>query len=562
MRLIVPGPAPAVFESPAEVLRAYDAPGARECLAQAQSASKNGAFVAGLLHYELGAALLGLPYHESGLPLCTLGVFERASTTLPLASGTGVLSPLLSRVSRQAYHAAIEAIRYAIAQGDVYQVNYTVPFDLRFEGDPFALFASLVAEGGIEHAAYFEDDDYVVLSLSPELFLHIDSEGTITTRPMKGTAPHDAPHLLRSPKNQAEHVMIVDLLCNDLNRIASGVRVEALQRREHYPTFDTLTSTIRGTRLRGVSFADIITAMFPCGSITGAPKRAAIQFIHALEAGARDAYTGSLGFLAPDGSAWWNVAIRTLQLNTSSGTGRLDVGGGIVAESSAHDEWEEIGIKRRFLAPHTQPVELWETFASNAVPAQIDAHVRRAISSAHAFEIPIDESTLASRVREFCEGLGAPSLVRLRIDTRGVVRFSVDALNVPSLPVRVCLLQRTVDSNDVMLRHKTAWRPAHDAAWLIAQERDCFDALLRNERGEITEGSRTTVFIQRDGMLLTPALHCGLLAGVLRQSLIADGRAREAVLFEEDLATAEAIYVGNDARGLLPAHYVKVPVRA
>lgn len=561
MRLIVPGPAPAVFESPVEVLRAHDASSARACLAHAQTAHDRGAFVAGLLTYELGAALQGLPYHHSGMPLCTLGIFERVARTVPVASGPCTLSPLHARVARERYRLAIDTIRDAITRGDVYQVNYTVPFDLGFEGDPLGLFHSLVSEGAIKHAAYFEDGDCVVVSLSPELFLRIDSDGTVTTRPMKGTAPPDAPHLLRSEKNQAEHLMIVDLLRNDLQRIASGVRVDTLQTRERYPTYDTLTSTIRGKRLPQTSFADIITAMFPCGSITGAPKRAAMHYIHALEDGARGAYTGSLGFLAPDGSGWWNVAIRTLQLDTSTNLGRLDVGGGIVAESSAHDEWAEIGIKRRFLAEHVAPFEIWETFASTAQSAALDAHVKRAIATADAFDIPIDAPAIARHVRKFCSTAREPALVRLRIDAQGALRLSVDALRDSPLPVRVCLAQRRVQSTDVLLRYKTAWRPAHDAAWSLAQELECFDALLRNERGEITEGSRTNLFIERDGMLLTPPVPSGLLAGILRQSLLDSGRARENVLFEEDLAAAEAMYVGNDARGLLPAVLVKVPLR-
>jgi para-aminobenzoate synthetase/4-amino-4-deoxychorismate lyase len=370
---------------------------------------------------------------------------------------------------------------------------------------------------------------------------------------MKGTVSPERLGDLQNAKNRAEHVMIVDLLRNDLHRICEGVEVEAFQAVERYPTYATMTSTIAGNVRPAVSLSEIFEAMFPCGSVTGAPKRSARRFIAQHETQLRGAYCGSIGYLSPRRRGWWNVAIRTAQLDRRSGRGRYDAGGGIVADSRAGDEWNEIAVKSRFLQAAERAgndsFALLETFAADASRTTLQAHLSRLERSAQAFGMAFDRSEIERAAR--CDP-SAHGLVRLRLSTAGV-SIVREALKEPAEPVPICLSTATVYSGDPFLRHKTTWRPSHDAAWREATARECFDALLCNERGEVTEGSRTTLFFEADGTLCTPPAACGLLPGVLRERLMAGARVRERTISVDELRRAQAIYVGNSARGLLRA---------
>ena len=360
---------------------------------------------------------------------------------------------------------------------------------------------------------------------------------------MKGTAALDALHELNSEKNRAEHLMIVDLLRNDLHRLSSDVRVERLFEEERYPTFATMTSTIRAYTGKPVRLLDAMRAAFPCGSVTGAPKRAAIQHIAVLEDAPRGFYTGTLGYCSPQRTGWWNVPIRTLQISGSRG--RFDAGGGIVADSQTSEEWDEVLLKSSFLKAAYEPFTIWETFSEKS---DRGAHLARMQRTARSFAITLDAAELASG-----EGSsGGAHLIRLRAGNAGVQR-TCDALSEPRLPVQVCIAQPRVRSDDPFLAHKTSWRPQHEAAAQEAQEHGCFDALLRNERGEITEGTRTNVFARIGQTLYTPPLSAGVLPGILRSQLVSGGQAEERALTVTDLFRADALFVGNSARGLLPA---------
>ncbi|MDQ6929327.1 MAG: chorismate-binding protein [Candidatus Eremiobacteraeota bacterium] len=555
MRVLVPGPKPLFFEGPSRVLRADCAADVPRALKAAQAAIDSGRYCAGYLSYELGAALAGRRLRTGrGLPLLSLGIFERPLAP-PLADGgTYALSAMRSRVDSETYAATLRRIARAIFNGDVYQINYTVPFEFAFAGDPYALFTRLLADSGVAHAAFVQDDRHALVSMSPELFLRIQN-GTVIAKPMKGTAALDRIGELSSPKNRAEHVMIVDLLRNDLQQICSAVDVPALYAVERYPAFATMTSTITGRLRAGVTIAQILAATFPCGSVTGAPKRAAMDLIERLERWPRDAYTGSIGYFAPDGSAEWNVAIRTLQIDTVRNQGRLDIGGGIVADSNSTDEWAEIGLKRRFSEASAMPFALLETFAGDRPREVLTAHVNRLQRSAAFFNIPVDSARLLAQL----EALPAApdSIVRVRVDWSGALSIYQEAISAPSAPVRVCLARRAVRSDVALLAHKTSWRDVYERAYALAQSAHCFDAICSNERDELTEGTRTSLFVDCGGVLYTPPLASGVLPGILRESLLKQGRCVERVLYEEDITRAGKLYVGNSARGLLRAEFVK-----
>jgi para-aminobenzoate synthetase/4-amino-4-deoxychorismate lyase len=524
------------FDDPSEVLRAHSAAQAQDALDAAQRHLDAGAWIAGYLAYDGSLAL---------------GVFGKPRDIALPDGGTATHSPLLPSVARERYAAAIATLERAIYDGDVYQVNYTVPFAMALRGDPLALWSRYARRTGAKYQAFVGDGDRAILSWSPELFLAFDGS-RIATKPMKGTAALDRIDELESAKNRAEHVMIVDLLRNDLHRVCDRVDVEELFRVERYPTFATMTSTVAGDLRAGVSLAEIVRATFPCGSVTGAPKRAAMQFIEALEPAGRGVYCGSIGFLSPQRRGWWNVAIRTAQIDAATGSGRFDAGGGIVADSIASQEWGEVRLKTRFL--DDDGFAILETVAGGAGERTRDAHLERMRASALAFDLAFDEAA----VRDALATVDGGALTRLRLFADGTLDVRVEPLQTTPEPVRICLASAQVRSDDPFLRHKTTWRPAHDVAAREARERDCFDALLRNERGELTEGWRTNLFVERDGALWTPPLASGLLPGILRSRLVSEGRVRERAIAARDLRDADAIYVGNSARGLLRATLTSV----
>lgn len=540
------------FERPTEVLRAATGAEARAALQRCDEALDAGYCIAGYLSYELGAELAGLNYRTPERGLLCIGIYARQAK-LDLACGGAEFAagPLLPRMAPNVstappavYAEAIGRIRDLICDGDVYQVNYTLPFDFIFRGDPLAYYLRLARPSGSRYCAYVEDEDWAIASISPELFLRFDQR-QLTARPMKGTAARDRESELLLPKNRAEHVMIVDLLRNDLQRICDDVHVAQLFEVERYPALATMTSTISGTLRARTPMLAILEATFPCGSVTGAPKRAAMQTIGALERWPRGAYTGSIGYLTPDRTGSWNVAIRTAQLDLKRGSGRIDVGGGIVADSHPDSEWAEVLLKAQFAAAAISPFDLLETFRIG----DIDAHLRRLRTSAAAFGIAADGGELR-RVAEIAASK-RDVVVRLRLNSEGARAQSEDfAAETGSL--RVWISSVRVFSDDPMIRHKTSFREAYDAAHAEASAHGCTEGILQNERNEITEGSRTNVFVKRGALLVTPPLACGVLPGILRERLIEQGAAVEGLLYADDLIEGET-YVGNSARGLMRA---------
>lgn len=538
-----------VFDDPVEIWAPRDLDSALNALAEVDRALDAGYYVAGALSYELGALLAGIAT-EISTPLLLLGVFpEPVQRDTSDAAGMYRMGAPLPRIAKPAYAGQVRFVHQRIRDGEVYQVNYSVPFDVPFSGNAAGLYARLSRGANVAYSAFLEHAGISLVSLSPELFLKFEGD-RISTKPMKGTAPLPDIDALACEKNRAEHLMIVDLLRNDLHRICNDVEVTKMFEVERYPTFATMTSTI-GASLGGASFADVIRATFPCGSVTGAPKRAAMQHIAALERGPRGFYTGSIGYLSPQRHGWWNVAIRTLQFAQDRPMGRFDAGGGIVSDSTPEGEWDEVLLKARFLEPAYEEFSILEALRSGSPAGTIAAHVDRLASSAERFGWSVDGEDLRTRIHRF-DALAEPHIIRIR-SKRGGTTMHAEPCAALAEPVRVCASTRTVRSDDPLLVHKTSWRPVQDAAAREAAELNCFDAILGNERGEVTEGARTNLFVQLDGVLYTPPLACGLLPGILRSQLLARGLASERVLYPEDVRRAQALFVGNSARGLLRA---------
>lgn len=456
-----------------------------------------------------------------------------------------------SALSENEYTAAVDRIKHLISEGDCYQVNFTFPLNFEWFGSPLALYARLRERQPVRYGGFVGDTRQGIVSLSPELFLERRG-GRLVTRPMKGTAPRDWPasRLRESTKDCAENLMIVDLLRNDLGRIAENgsVAVDRLFDIEDYPTVWQMVSEI-SARVGTLGFGEILRALFPCGSITGAPKIRAMQIIGELETAARGLYTGALGWLAPGGDFRLNVAIRTLEL-AADGRGKLGVGSGIVADSQAASEWRECLLKTGFLRTCKPGIQLIETLRrENGVYPALDRHLARLRNSARWLGFPCDESQLLALLA----AQPVAGVWRVRLTLAGDGRFEAHAFPLEEAvtgPRLAVLAEARIDSSHPLRRHKTTDRALYDAALkALAGKPAVFDAVFLNERGEVAEGARSNLFVERDGVLLTPPLASGALPGVLRGELLAAGRAREVVLWPADLA--QGFWLGNALRGLV-----------
>ncbi|KAB2921399.1 MAG: aminodeoxychorismate synthase component I, partial [Dechloromonas sp.] len=462
--------------------------------------------------------------------------------------GVGGLQPQMAEAD---YLNAVHKIRQFIADGDCYQVNLTLPLTGRWFGAPLALYARLRRCQPVRYGGFIGDAAGGLVSLSPELFLERCGQH-LRTRPMKGTAPRQlAPEQLRdSAKDRAENLMIVDLLRNDLGRIAlpGSVTVDRLFEIEAYPTVWQMVSEV-SAEIGNASFGEVLRALFPCGSITGAPKIRAMQIAAELEIGPRGPYTGALGWLAPDGDFRLNVAIRTLELG-ADGSVRLGVGSGIVADSQPAAEWQECLLKARFLRACDPGLRLIETLrCEQGNYPHLAGHLARLQRSAEWFGFPLDLEALRKALAAVVSD--DVRRVRVTLGRDGVAEVSSYPLDGgPAGPRLAVLAAQRIAADDPLRGHKTTERAVYDAALqALAGEPAIFDAVFLNERGEVAEGARSNVFVERDGVLLTPPLASGALPGVLRAELLAAGRAREAVLWPADLAGD--FWLGNALRGLI-----------
>jgi para-aminobenzoate synthetase/4-amino-4-deoxychorismate lyase len=535
-----------------------------------RAVESDGLYAAGYLAYEAGAAY-DLATHEAdpdGPPPLWFGLFRRREAIpSPEASGDFHFGEWRPSLDFPAYAAAIARIKNAIARGDTYQANFTFQLRADFAGEPWALFANLVAAQRARYCAYLDLGRFVVCSASPELFFTRDG-ATVAARPMKGTAPRgltladdrrQMAWLRASEKNRAENVMIVDMIRNDLGRVArvGSVRVPELFTIERYPTLHQMTSTV--TAQTDVSLADILAAAYPCASITGAPKVRTMQILRDLEAGPRGVYTGAIGCLLPGRRAQFNVAIRTAVIDRERGRAVYGVGSGVIWDSDAATEYAECLLKARVLsAAQPDPFRLLETM--RWTPEEgfylLERHLRRLADSAEYFSFDVDMMTVKQRLGDVAASLTEPSRVRLLVAEQGDVEVQAFPLAVeparPS-PLRVGLAVAPVSSGDAWLYHKTTRRAVYEAA--RAARPDCDEVILWNERGELTEATTANVVLELDGRRCTPPVASGLLAGTFRAHLLELGEIEERLLTPADLRRAGRLWLINSVRGWQAAEW-------
>ena len=575
-------PTSRLYTGHVQTLVSADAAGLATLMQRAQEALERGLHAVLLCDYELGEGLHRIaPRHPAGpgaqvllFSSCRLLTADQADTWLLQMAGDAPagIAGLRAGEDAERFSGAIARIHAWLEAGDAYQINYTWRHHFDAWGAPAALYRRLRARQPVPYGALaLLPDGSALLSLSPELFMRQNGR-SLTAQPMKGTAAASgdaardaeaAAHLQQDPKTRAENLMIVDLLRNDFGQVADtgSVSVPALFQVQRFGAVLQMTSTVTATRRADMDTAQVLAALFPCGSVTGAPKRRAMQIIRELEDAPRGIYTGAIGWLEASGDFCLSVPIRTLALappRDGVRSGLLGVGAGIVHDSRAADEYAECLQKARFLTGLTQPFTLFETMRASRAGgcAHLQRHLARLAASARYFGFGFDKTALQAAVDAACAALpdGVHAL-KLVLAFDGGASISSSLLAARTQPVALLLASQPTRADDLFLRHKTSLRERYDSAWRAAEAEGAFDMLFHNERGELTEGGRSNVFLLLDGAWLTPALDAGVLPGVMRSVLLEDPAwaAREATLMMDDLKHAQGLVVCNALRGAMPA---------
>ncbi|MBI2441773.1 MAG: aminodeoxychorismate synthase component I [Lentisphaerae bacterium] len=565
------------FSNPVRIFSAIALAEVKPCLQRVAAEVAQGLYAAGFLSYEAAPAFdPALSAHPGAeLPLAWFGLYRAPASGPPQQISNQAsfqVGPWQALVSAETYHRQVQRIRELIVSGDTYQINYTFPLQAAFQGDTFAWFQQLCAAQQADHCAFAQAGRFHLLSASPELLLKKDG-AALTMRPMKGTARRGrsaeadrqaARALAESPKDRAENVMIVDVLRNDLSRVArpGSVEVARLFEVERYPTVWQMTSTVVAQSDSGVP--EILAAVFPSGSVTGAPKIRATQIIRELEPYPRGIYCGTIGWCSPDGQAQFNVAIRTVTVDTQAGIARYHVGGGVTYGSSPEGEYAECLAKAEVLSCPLPEFELLESLRWDNGYFLLDEHLDRLAESAAYFDFsfsrPAIEQALEQYVRPNAGRVGAAGSapatalkMRLLLRRDGSCHIEAEPLK-PLTSLRVGLAAAAVDEDQVWLYHKTTQREIYRQA--LASRPDCEDVILWNRRGELTESTLANLVLELDGRFWTPPVACGLLAGTFRRHLLEASVIQERVLRPADLKRARSIRLINSVRGWIDARWV------
>jgi para-aminobenzoate synthetase/4-amino-4-deoxychorismate lyase len=555
------------FAGLVEVIEASTLEQVLPALHRVESAVESGLHAAGFISYEaapgLNSDLIALPPGE--FPLLRFGIFEKRLTLSstppddPLPTAYYRTCDWRTSLSPDEYAAAVERVREYIAAGETYQVNLTMRRTFAFNGDPYRFYRDLCNSQSTAFCAYLELERYRILSASPELFFRLD-HGTLTTRPMKGTAGRGRWHaddeeakrkLREDPKERAENLMIVDLLRSDMGMVSTtgSVAVRSMFDIEPLETVHQMTSTITSTLKHGTGIVELFQALFPCGSVTGAPKKRTMEIIAEMENTPRGIYTGCIGFISPGPEAVFSVAIRTIVIDTETGSAEMGLGSGITFDSRAGDEFEECLAKGRFALEQRTEFQLVETmlFEEGAGYFLLERHLERLRLSAAYFGFRLHEEPIRRALAARSAPLTGNHKVRLLLSRKGTFTIQTEPIAVdPDTPLLAAVAEKRVDSRDPFLFNKTTRRPLYSAE--PAKRPECVDLIFLNERNEVTEGAYNNIVVKMDGELITPPLECGLLPGVFREELLARGEIREKVITGEQLRSVEEVYLINSVR--------------
>ncbi|MEW4468221.1 aminodeoxychorismate synthase component I [Parasphingorhabdus sp. JC815] len=572
------GAAPArLYSNPVETLMANEPDELDAVLNHVAAAQREGLHAVGYMSYEAGLTLedrLAMRLRtDRTCPLAWFGLFEGYDLLTPKAmtiwlpdAKSAWMGKIQPDISRQDYDSVFGKVRDYIIAGDIYQANLTFRAHAAYAGHPLGLYSAIRRRAKAGYGGVVFDGQNWLLSFSPELFFAI-KDNRITAKPMKGTsarlvnetADAEARAQLQSdPKQRAENLMIVDLLRNDLSRLAEpgSVQVQELFQVESYPTIHQMTSTVTAKLAENRDAVDLLREIYPCGSITGAPKIRAMEIIDELESDQRGIYCGAIGRIDANGDAAFNVAIRTFFLGQGQETLSIGLGSGVVADSVVDDEWRECLAKGKFAAVSEGAddiVDLMETMAF--VPergiVRLEAHLERMKASAAALEFEFDRHAARNAIQAITFYQEKPAKVRLMLARSGAIAIELQPMPEPlAEPVKMMLTPMLANSMDYRLRHKTSDRSIYDAPAIQGKAHPLF----HDPDGYLTEGAIWNIFVERGGKLLTPPLSRGVLPGILRAELLTNGDAVESDLQAGDIDSN--LYVGNSLRGLLKARLV------
>ena len=564
-------PAIALFSFPSDIITAKTVEEVIPALRKIEAAVKRGMYAAGFISYEASSAfddaceVRSFSSPEHPLPLLRFGIYKSPEPfTLSGSSGTPDKLEFQPEISEAEYLAQVGKIKRYIYEGDIYQANFTFRTHASETPEPYELFLRISQAHPVPYASFIEADDFQIISNSPELFL--EKNGNILrSDPMKGTARRSlsaaedanfAKSLAADSKNRAENIMITDMVRNDMGKICvpGSISVDPLCRVDTYQSVHQMISSVHGTLAGNPDFSDILRALFPAASITGAPKIRAMQIIRETEKSPRGVYTGTIGCIIPDGDFCLSVAIRTLVCSLDRT--ELGIGSGIVADSVPGEEWRESLLKSRFASAEQPPeFKILETILyADGQFVKLDARLERMRASQIYFGRPwreceirraLDKEVLQEKSANFAK-------VRLLVDSEGNAEVEFSTLPVPGWtgePIRVKISDERTDSGNLFLYHKTTNRKFYNAKFAEARNSGFDEIIFTNEKGEITEGAISNIFVRLNKKWFTPPVSCGLLPGIERASLINELEAVEKILYPSDLSAAEEILVCNSVRG-------------
>ncbi|MFM7084098.1 MAG: aminodeoxychorismate synthase component I [Hyphomicrobium sp.] len=581
------GPPSYLFSHPKEIISVHNAQEVGGAFSRLQECLDAGLYAAGFFSYELGyilePCLQKLLPEKRRVPLLWFGLYSEAIPLTELEvdrwlsthskSGSYQFSSVSQAWTKKEYIQRFEEVQEKIRSGDIYQLNLTFKAQFKLSGSPLTFYRDLRQRQRVAYGGIVDTGEVTVLSASPELFIE-KNDRALETRPMKGTSPrggtaeadNEARRMLASDiKQRAENLMIVDLMRNDIGRISEigSVHVSDLFTVETYRTLHQMTSGVRATLKKNVSIIDLIRAIFPPGSVIGAPKIRAQELIAQYETEPRGVYCGAIGMISPTNNALFNVAIRT-PIIFRDGSGEMGIGSGIVYDSVGPKEYEECLLKMKFLTDPPKTFELIETILWEKEKGfwLLDRHFARLKASVQYFSFKFDEAAAKTALeKEAASAQKMSDRLRIRLLLAEDGRLTVTSSALPpsnnQAMMRFVISPTRLNSKDTFLFHKTTRRELYDQEWKYYSETFGADEVLYlNEKGEIAEGSRTNIFIESNSVLRTPFLDAGLLPGVLRTELLETGRAVEEKLSLEDLEKAQAIFLGNSVRGLVKACFL------
>lgn len=535
-----------LFKHPVEVISAFSADEFKDAFLRIERYAKTH-YLAGYICYEAKEVFLGRDI-KSDAPLLYFEVFDEYEEYNPSLSEHISLYPIPD-IDFKEYKKAFETIKSEISEGNTYEVNYTYDWKISYSGDELKLYDYLLQKQKTPYNAFIRNNYTAVLSFSPELFFKLE-DGHITTKPMKGTVERGKDYiedkkniefLQHDIKNRAENVMIVDLLRNDLGRIAKtgSVKVTKLFEIETHRTLHQMTSQIEADLKDKTSFYDIFKAIFPCGSITGAPKISTMEIIDRIEKGSREVYCGAIGLITPE-KAEFSVPIRILQKRINEKDFRCRAGGAVVWDSDTNEEWYETVTKTKFLSSDFQLIETVKI--QNKSMFLKEEHMKRLRTAAGHFGFVFNEEILDIEPEQ-------DGILRILLNKDGSYLTEYKPLE-KAFTNRIRISDIVLDSQNEFLHFKTTYRPWFEQSYKKIKNEEVYDEIYFNERGELCEGARCNVLVEQEGKFFTPPVECGLLNGTLRENLISSGVCTEKILYKKDLLNAENIYCINSVRGI------------